>query len=123
MRIRMTAQDSAAYAAGDDDVLSDYWAGAAAQSNRLRQVVEVIDANDTLVITVHPAPPPRVPKTYLVAKCIGLNSISNGEKVWAFGEGFEYLDGNHRAHYNTNDAQAVCDWLNQRERGYAGVPA
>jgi len=39
-----------------------------------------------------------------------------------FGPGFDYAElhteAAHRASYTFEDAQIVCDWLNQRARGY-----
>lgn len=50
-------------------------------------------------------------------------------RVFAYGPTFSWAEsdwsGSHRARYAPADAQAVCDWLNDRAAGYPvpeGVP-
>jgi hypothetical protein len=120
--LHMSATDTIKYAKGNDVVLEPYLQAAAGAANRADRSIEIWTADHgTLVATVDPKVVP--PKTYLVTTRIGLPSISDGERVWAYGPLFNYdhvhdASQRHRAYYCGNDAQAVCDWLNQRERGY-----
>jgi hypothetical protein len=121
MHILMSEAKSRRYAQGDDSILRPYLDAAANLANRFRAPVEVWAKSEPriLVAIVDPAPP----KTYLTKKVAGVFPAICGELVWAYGSLFSYADfcGSHRSAYNDNDAQAVCDWLNQRERGYEGV--
>lgn len=62
-------------------------------------------------------------KTYYLSGFGGVPFISDGDIARAYGHNGRYGEfvGSHRGFYNTSDAQAVCDWMNQLARGYPNL--
>lgn len=58
-------------------------------------------------------------KRFVIQSLLGVNYITDrkNDRVFAFGSGIEYVSEaqDHRRSYSTDDAQAICDWLNTRE--------
>jgi hypothetical protein len=60
------------------------------------------------------------PKRYILQKLFGRKAITDRHdgRVYAFGPGFDFTAApfqQHRAAYTEADAQAVVDWMNERQ--------